>query len=105
VLEMLRHSLCDHVVILSEAAGIIFGGGFPRHDNPGVRCAAQLAIYHVQSPRGGCTRAMGHCAESGGGRDPYVIQYSSRRFDRPVAPPGGPMTRMVALEPKLVMAV
>ncbi len=48
VLELLRHSLCDHVVVLSEAAGIVFGGGFPRHDNTGVRCAAQRAIYHVQ---------------------------------------------------------
>jgi predicted ATPase len=48
VLELLRHSLCDHVAILSEAAGIIFGGGFPRHDNIGVRRAAQRAIYHVQ---------------------------------------------------------
>ena len=48
VLEMLRHSLCDHVAVLSEAAGIVFGGGFPRHDNPGVRRAAQRAIYHVQ---------------------------------------------------------
>jgi broad-specificity NMP kinase len=25
VLELLRHSLCDDVAILSEAAGIIFG--------------------------------------------------------------------------------
>lgn len=48
VLELLRHSLCDHVAVLSEAAGIVFGGGFPRHDGIGARCAAQRAIYHVQ---------------------------------------------------------
>lgn len=48
VLELLRHSLCEHVLILPEAAGVIFGGGFPRHDNVGARCAAQRAIYHVQ---------------------------------------------------------
>ena len=48
VLELLRHSLCEHVMILPEAAGIVFGGGFPRYDNSGARCAVQRAIYHVQ---------------------------------------------------------
>ena len=48
VLELLRHSLCEHVVILPEAAGVIFGGGFPRRPGPGSRRAAQRAIYHVQ---------------------------------------------------------
>lgn len=48
VLELLRHSLCEHVLILPEAAGVIFGGGFPRHSGQGSRCAAQRAIYHVQ---------------------------------------------------------
>jgi predicted ATPase len=48
VLELLRHSLCEHVRILPEAAGIIFGGGFPRHSEPGSLRAAQRAIYHVQ---------------------------------------------------------
>jgi predicted ATPase len=59
VLELLRHSLCDHVAILTEAAGIIFGGGFPRREVPGVRCAAQRAIYHVQIELEAATEADG----------------------------------------------
>lgn len=49
VLELLRLSLCRHVVILPEAAGILFNDGFPRDDIPDVRRAAQRAIYHVQT--------------------------------------------------------
>ena len=48
VLDMLRHELCEHVAILPEAAGIVFGGGFPRNHKADVRRAAQRAIYHVQ---------------------------------------------------------
>ncbi len=48
-LELIRRaSFCDHVQILSEAAGIVFGGGFPRRRDIGGRKAAQRAIYHVQ---------------------------------------------------------
>ena len=47
-LEMLRHSLCEHVAILPEAAGIIFGGGFPRGVSRASKCAVQRAIFHVQ---------------------------------------------------------
>lgn len=48
VLELARRLLCRHVVVLPEAAGILFGGGFPRaHDVPTAR-AAQRAIFHVQ---------------------------------------------------------
>ena len=43
------HSLLGgHVVVLPEAAGILYGGGWPRRNAPGARRAAQLAIYHVQ---------------------------------------------------------
>lgn len=49
VLELLRQSYCRHVVVLPEAAGILFNDGFPREDIPGVRRAAQRAIYHVQA--------------------------------------------------------
>ena len=49
VLDMLRHVLCEHVVILPEAAGIVFGGGFPRGTPAAERRAAQRAIYHIQS--------------------------------------------------------
>lgn len=48
VLEMLRKSLCDHVRVLPESAGIVFGGGFPRLGSLEGRRAAQRAIYYVQ---------------------------------------------------------
>ena len=48
VLELLRRSVCRHVVVLPESAGILFGGGFPRLGNDTVRRAAQRAIYYVQ---------------------------------------------------------
>ncbi|HEX2780989.1 MAG TPA: ATP-binding protein [Gemmatimonadaceae bacterium] len=48
VLEALKHSLCSHVAVLPEAAGIVFGGGFPRLDTIAARRAAQRAIFHVQ---------------------------------------------------------
>lgn len=48
VLELAARSLCEHVAILPEAATIVFGGGFPRHQtHPGLR-AAQRTIYRVQ---------------------------------------------------------
>ena len=48
-LELIRRaSFCDHVQILPEAAGIVFGGGFPRRTDIGGRKAAQRAIFHVQ---------------------------------------------------------
>ena len=48
VLEMTRRSLCGHVVILPEAAGIDFGGGSPRLTSPPACRAAQHAIFCVQ---------------------------------------------------------
>ena len=48
VLEMVRHTLCEHVLILPEAATIVFGGGFPRRQDRESRRAAQRAIFHVQ---------------------------------------------------------
>jgi len=48
VLEVLRRAMCDHVVILPESAGIVFGGGFPRLEAPAMRRPAQRAIYYVQ---------------------------------------------------------
>lgn len=47
-LELIRQSFCRHVVILPEAAGILFGGGFPRDGRPAVQRAAQRAIYYTQ---------------------------------------------------------
>jgi predicted ATPase len=48
VLELIRLFFCVHVKTLPEAAGIVFGGRFPRSDVPDLRRAAQRAIYHVQ---------------------------------------------------------
>lgn len=48
VLEMVRTSLCQHVHVLPEAASVVFGGGFPRHDDAPCRRAAQRAIFRVQ---------------------------------------------------------
>jgi predicted ATPase len=48
VLELVRQQFCAHVQILPEAAGIVFGGGFPRVGLPARRRAAQRAIFYVQ---------------------------------------------------------
>ncbi len=48
ILEMVRHLLCPHVVILPEAASILFGGGFWRKPDLPARKAAQRAIFYVQ---------------------------------------------------------
>lgn len=48
VLELVRRSFCKHIRVLPEAAGIVFGGGFPREAAEASRKAAQRAIYHVQ---------------------------------------------------------
>src|SRR5436190_7498276 len=54
-LELIRRaSFCDHVKILPEAAGIVFGGGFPRRRDIGARKAAQRAIFHVQRELEAC---------------------------------------------------
>lgn len=49
VLEIARRSLCSHVSVLPEAASIVFGGGFPRRPSVPARCAAQRAIFQVQT--------------------------------------------------------
>ncbi len=48
ILELVRQSFCEHVHVLPEAAGILFGGGFPRGASPGIRRAAQRAIFYTQ---------------------------------------------------------
>ena len=59
VLELIRQHFCQHVEVLPETAGILFGGGFPRHpDAPRLR-AAQRAIFYTQ-------RELEACAENGG---------------------------------------
>jgi predicted ATPase len=48
LLGLIRQSFCSHVKVLPEAASVVFGGGFPREDDPLCRRAAQRAIFHVQ---------------------------------------------------------
>ncbi len=48
VLELIRQSFCKHVLVLPEAAGVIFGGGFPRGTHEEQRRSAQRAIFYVQ---------------------------------------------------------
>lgn len=48
VLELVKKSFCEHVKVLPEAAGIVFGGGFPRRADIGYSQSAQRAIFYVQ---------------------------------------------------------
>ena len=48
ILELIGHFFCRHVHVLPEAAGIVFGGGFPRNHDLDLRRAAQRAIFYVQ---------------------------------------------------------
>ena len=48
VLELVRQHFCRHVHVLREAAGIVFGGGFPRAPEGSVMRPAQRAIFYVQ---------------------------------------------------------
>ena len=48
VLELIRHAFCEHVVVLPEAAGLLFSGGFPRGAHGVRQRALQRAIYYVQ---------------------------------------------------------
>ena len=48
VLEMVKKVLGEHVVILPESAGIIFGGGFWRLESPSAKIVSQKVIFHVQ---------------------------------------------------------
>jgi predicted ATPase len=48
VLELVRQYFCQHLIVLPESAGILFGGGFPRGRGAAERATAQRAIYHVQ---------------------------------------------------------
>lgn len=48
VLEVARRHLCGHVVVLPEAASILFEGGFPRRKTESIQRVAQRTIFHVQ---------------------------------------------------------
>ena len=61
VLEVIRRAFCEHILVLPEAATVLFGGGF--NTEPGRR-AAQGAIFHVQRATGEMARDEGHAAVS-----------------------------------------
>jgi hypothetical protein len=46
--DLFRREIGDRVVVVPEAATLLFAGGFPRSDEPGALRAGQKAIYHVQ---------------------------------------------------------
>lgn len=46
--DLYRREIGDHIVIVPEAATLLYSGGFPRSGVNGVRRATQKAIYHVQ---------------------------------------------------------
>ncbi len=46
--ELFRREIGEGVVVVPEAATLLFSGGFPRSDEPPARRSAQRAIYHVQ---------------------------------------------------------
>ena len=46
--DLLRRELGDRVVVVPEAATIVFAGGFPRSQQCDANRAAQSAIFHVQ---------------------------------------------------------
>ena len=48
VLELIRQAFCEHVRVLPESAGILFGGGFPRGNVPALLRPAQRAIFFTQ---------------------------------------------------------
>ena len=47
--DLFRREIGERVVIVPEAATLLFSGGFPRTPEPQARRAAQQAIYHVQT--------------------------------------------------------
>lgn len=46
--DLFRREIGERVVVVPEAATMLFAGGFPRVVEPLARRAAQRAIYHVQ---------------------------------------------------------
>ena len=46
--DMFRREIGERVVIVPEAATMLFGGGFPRGREPNAVRACQRAIFHVQ---------------------------------------------------------
>lgn len=47
--DLFRREIGEDVVVVPEAATLLYSGGFPRIGENGVRCATQKAIYQVQT--------------------------------------------------------
>jgi hypothetical protein len=47
--DLFRREIGERVVVVPESATLLFGGGFPRVDEPSARAASQRAIYYVQT--------------------------------------------------------
>ena len=62
VLEAVPYELCQHVVVLPEAAGILDRGRFPRHATTSARRALQRAIARLQIEMQRMTIEEGHAA-------------------------------------------
>lgn len=46
--DLMRREVGERIVIVPEAATMLFSGGFPRFEEVHARRSAQTAIYHVQ---------------------------------------------------------
>jgi predicted ATPase len=46
--DLMRREVGERIVVVPEAATMLFSGGFPRHAELHARRSAQKAIYHVQ---------------------------------------------------------
>ena len=55
--DLFRREIGESVVVVPEAATMLFSGGFPRTDEPVATRYAQRAIYHVQRSLEGVYRA------------------------------------------------
>lgn len=62
ILELALRSFCNHVGVIPEAAGVLFGGGFPRDDDAASLRFIQRAIFHVQEQMEGLVLEMGRVA-------------------------------------------
>ena len=47
-LDLFRREIGELVVVVPEAATLLFSGGFPRSSQPGALLAIQRAVYEVQ---------------------------------------------------------
>ncbi len=46
--DLFRRELGEQVVIVPEAATLLYGGGFPRYRDDRSRCVVQRVIFHLQ---------------------------------------------------------